>query len=228
MNITGFLNCCRGIELREGIDDCLPQDAWNPRATCDVRVLPCDQLLPAVRVVRWRVGLSTAGPNDASSARFSSSTLTRARPRNPKVGGSVCASTSSRTRCERGAARRCDAARLQVGRGRRDMRVETRAAGCHHLRRNLPRSGPFLCRDRLQAAPARPSGDRDSRARSSCRRSTRRCSRHPTGAAWKYSGLVNFCAMSRDPTIVPSSRRMRLPSACDGNAMRPTAHRTTW
>ncbi len=43
-------------------------------------------------------GSARFAPNVSSSARFSSSTLTLARPRNPSVGGSVCARIRSRTR----------------------------------------------------------------------------------------------------------------------------------
>ena len=56
-----------------------------------------------------------------------------------------------------------------------------------------------------------------------CRPSTRRCSPRPTAAAGSTPARVNFCAISREPTIVPSARRIRLPSAWDANAARPIA-----
>ena len=43
------------------------------------------------------------------------------------------------------------------------------------------------------------------------------------GRGRKYSGRANACAMSGDPTIVPSGRRIRLPSAWKGNTARATA-----
>ena len=89
-----------------------------------------------------------------SSAMLSSSTLTRGSPRNPNCRPSVCRATSSRTALGRHAARAGHARHLQLGVGRRDVRVEPGAGGGHHVGRDPPPLGPVLLRPPAATAPA--------------------------------------------------------------------------
>ena len=82
MNITGFLIWTRGSSLTN-------ESAIACRTICgsQIEVVRARSAMVCVLVTDVCAG----APSASSSARFSSSTLTRARPRNPKVGGSVCA-----------------------------------------------------------------------------------------------------------------------------------------
>ena len=196
MNITGFLIWTRGSSLpNESAIACWTMpgsqieicsafgivvspicEAGRACAFCHGRVLSCSPAHVDMHCAR-------GAPNASSSARFSSSTLTRARPRNPNVGGSVCAAISSRTRSTSTFRRARHTRRLQLRRVRRNVRIHAAAARRHHLRRHLARRRRPPASRWRRAVPAPPSGDPGSTARSCCRRSTRRCSPRPTAAA---------------------------------------------
>ena len=115
------------IELAERVGDRLPTMP-DPRSRSCVRVLPCTVHR------RWSDD-APVSRTARSSARFSSSTLTRARPRNPSVGGSVWAAISSRTRAG------TSAFRLRATRARLQRRP--RPAGCaDRARRRSPSPSP--------------------------------------------------------------------------------------
>ena len=142
------------IQLSERVGNRRLDDARIPNrnlacAFCHCRVLsPAEagHYLPFVSFVDAGAG----APNISSRARFSSSTLTRARPRKPNVGVSVCEAISSRTRLASTFRAACHACGLQLCRVRRNVRVQPAAAGGHHLGGHLIRRHALLLRDGVE------------------------------------------------------------------------------
>ena len=131
-----------------------------------------------------------------SSARLSSSTFTPGSPKKPSEAAvrGVVDQLAARARAEspRTSATR---ARLQLGVGGRDVRVDARARGRDGVDRDVadrrgpgctgPRASRIAC-DRARRPPSRGRGSSGRGSRSSCRP---RCSRRREGRGWKYSRL---------------------------------------
>ena len=161
----------------------------------------------------------------SSRARFSSSTFTPGSPKIPSQRPSVFSSISSATRSSESPRSFATRARLEAVRSRArcagrcpEAEVVTASTGMSPIREaGVVRA--LELQDRERRAPARPSRDRGSSGRGS-RRSSRPAlysGAVAEGRGWKYSGFVNACAASFEPTTLPS-RSTRLPFALSENA----------
>ena len=112
MNMTGLRHCSARVELRERVADRGDDDV----AREDAAGCACHQAFCSL-----------------SSARLSSSTLTPGSPRKPSERPSVLSSISCSTARAAGCADGGDAARLELGVGRRDVRVDARARRRHRV-----------------------------------------------------------------------------------------------
>ena len=173
MNITGFRIWMRGSSLQ------------NESTTAGRRMVGSQIEIRRARSAMTDsssfVRPAAAAPHDSSSARFSSSTLTRARPRIPSVGGSVCDRIRSRR------VRRTRRARAPPG----PPGAAPPPAGCadpgrrrwpYQLGRDRPGATPSSCAaaSRRSCTAFRWSGFDGP---SWCRRWMPRCSRRPRAAA---------------------------------------------
>ena len=139
------------VELAERIERPPAGRCPDPRSKSCVRVLTWSSLTASCNATAQCCTAAIGAPIVSSrrSARFNSSTLTRARPRNPNVGGSVCVANQLADPLD-GHPRAAAPGGLQLRRRRRDMRIHAAAAGGHHLRRHLAGRHALLLDHRVE------------------------------------------------------------------------------